>query len=95
MDKKDIKQIIRDHKQIFGKYKIKSLELFGSYARGDQTDDSDIDLLVEFKEPTFRNYIGMLNEFRALFNKKVDLICKDSLKQKIKSYILEEAEALP
>lgn len=55
---------------------------------------SDIDFLIEFKDPTFRNYIGLLSELEKLFHRKVDLVCKDALKQRIKPYILGEAEWL-
>ena len=49
---KEIEEIIRGHEQeLEEKFKVKKIGVFGSYARDDQSEDSDIDLLVEFKEP--------------------------------------------
>ena len=92
MSKSEIKDRIRKNADIAKKYGIKSLAIFGSYARGEEREGSDIDILVEFSEPTFRNYIGCLREYEAIFDHKVDLVCKDSLKEKIKHIILDEAE---
>ncbi len=48
----EIKKILLEHKQeLKEKYKVKSIAIFGSYARGEQTEKSDIDILVEFYEP--------------------------------------------
>jgi uncharacterized protein len=92
MGKDEIKDRLLKNSNIADKYKVKSLYLFGSYARGEATKESDIDLLVEFEEPTFRNYIGCLREYEELLGQKVDLVCRDSLKEKIRPFILEEAE---
>jgi len=48
----EIKYIINQHRQeLEERFKAKSIAIFGSYARGDQTPESDIDIMVEFKEP--------------------------------------------
>ncbi len=94
MSKEEIIKKLRERADIARKYKIRYLAVFGSYARGEEEEDSDIDLLVEFNEPTFRNYIGCLRECEALFNHKVDLVCRDSLKERIKADIIEEAEEI-
>lgn len=87
MTKIEIINIIKKNRNLLEKYEVKTIALFGSYVRGDATQESDIDLLVEFK-----NYIGLLREYKFLFNKNIDLVCKDGLKDKIKPYILGEAE---
>ncbi|MBF0252387.1 MAG: nucleotidyltransferase domain-containing protein [Candidatus Omnitrophica bacterium] len=92
MGKKEIKDILLKNLRIAEKYKIKSLFLFGSCVREEATEESDVDLLIEFKEPTFRNYVGCLREYQDLFGQKVDLVCRDSLKQRIRSFVLAEAE---
>jgi hypothetical protein len=94
MGKDEIKNVLLKHTGILDRYKVKSVALFGSYVRDEQERGSDIDLLVEFKKPTFRNYIGLLSELEGIFHRKVDLICKDALKYRIKNYILGEAEWL-
>ena len=94
MTKEEIKRIISENKAILDKYKVGYIALFGSYVRNEQTQDSDIDFLIEFEEPTFRNYIGLLSEFKKLFGKKTDIVCRDALKPRIRPYILAEAEEI-
>lgn len=94
MTKEEIKKTVLDNKAILDRYKVAYIALFGSYARNEQTQKSDIDFLIEFEEPTFRNYVGLQSEFRKIFGKKTDIVCRDALKQRIKTYILAEAEEI-
>lgn len=94
MTKQEIKKIVRDNKAILQKYEVATIALFGSYVRGEQNRKSDTDFLIEFKEPTFRNYIGLLSELKRLIGREVDLVSKDALKKRIKPYILKEAEKI-
>lgn len=74
-------------------YRITELGVFGSYVRGEQTDDSDVDILVEF-EPGFRfglvTYCHIENELSDSLGKKVDLVMKKALKPRIGRQILQE-----
>lgn len=92
--KEMIKEILLKNYPILKKYKVKSIALFGSYVRGRQVKKSDIDLLVEFEEPTFDNYMGLLNDLENIFQKKIDLVHIKALKERIKPYILKDAEWL-
>lgn len=60
------------------KFRVKKLEVFGSLARGDFRDDSDVDFLVEFEdlfEPNISDkYFGLLEELENLCQRKVDLV---------------------
>jgi len=94
MTKEEIKKIVRDNKKILQKYEVATIALFGSYVRNEQNRKSDADFLVEFREPTFRNYIGVLSELKKLIGKEVDLVSKDALKKRLKPYILKEAEKI-
>ena len=91
MTKEEIKKIVMNNGDILRKNKVKYIALFGSCVRNEQRRGSDIDFLIEFKKPTFRNYMGLLTKFKNLF---VDLVCKDALKERIKPYILKEAEEI-
>jgi len=66
------------------------LGIFGSYARGEQTEASDMDFLVEFERATFDNYFDLKFFLEDLFGRKVDLVFKDTIKPRIRSTILEE-----
>jgi predicted nucleotidyltransferase len=72
-----LEQIKELAEPIAKKYKLKSIWIFGSYARGEATDESDVDLLLDFKDSTAKNlrgFINMANEFEQTFNKKVDIL---------------------
>ncbi|WP_017326154.1 nucleotidyltransferase family protein [Synechococcus sp. PCC 7336] len=74
-------------------YHISQLGIFGSYVRGEQTDDSDVDVLVEF-DPNFRfglfTFCHLENQLSDTLGKKVDLVMKDALKANIGQRILQE-----
>jgi len=74
------------------RYSVETLEVFGSYVRDEQNSDSDLDVLVTFKEdPSLLTYIAIENYLSDLLGVKVDLVMKDSLKPKIGEQILSEA----
>ncbi len=62
------------HRYIEQQFGVSKIGLFGSYAKGTQTKDSDIDIYVEFKNKTFDNIAGLWNYLESLYHKKVDLI---------------------
>src|SRR5919106_4907194 len=74
------------------RYSVETLEVFGSYVRSEQKKDSDLDILVTFKEaPSLLTFIAIENYLSDLLGVKVDLVMKDSLKPKIGQQILREA----
>jgi predicted nucleotidyltransferase len=77
---------------IRAQYQVQSLEVFGSFVRGEEKADSDLDLLVTFDEvPTLFRFVGLENTLSDALGIKVDLVMKDSLKPNIGKRILEEA----
>lgn len=94
MGREEIKAKILAHREILNRHSVKAIALFGSYARNEQESGSDIDFLIEFIKPTFRNYVGLLSDLKKLFHKNVDLVCIDALKQNLRPYILREAQWL-
>ena len=74
------------------RYSVETLEVFGSYVRDEQKKDSDLDILVTFKEePSLLTFIAIENYLSDLLGVKVDLVMKDSLKPVIGQSILREA----
>jgi predicted nucleotidyltransferase len=72
IDVSEIQDVIR---QVAQRYDIRSVELFGSYADGRATDESDIDLLVEYHhQPTLLNFLGFQNYLQDKLNIKVDVV---------------------
>jgi hypothetical protein len=90
----EMKGTLADHKQeLKRKYGVKEIGIFGSYVRGEQKKQSDIDLLVEFEESsnlTLLDFIGLENYLSEILGVKVDLVEKQTLKPRIGKRILEE-----
>lgn len=85
---KIIRQYLPKLKQ---EYNISYLGIFGSYIRGEQKEDSDLDILVEFsKEPDLLEFIGLKQELSETLGVEVDLVMKSALKPRIGKRILEE-----
>jgi len=74
------------------KYGIKHIGVFGSFAKNEQKETSDIDVLVEFEKgaKTFDNYMNLKFFLEELFGRKVDLVIIDALKPDIKDRVLKE-----
>ncbi|MCE7073559.1 nucleotidyltransferase family protein [Dyadobacter sp. CY327] len=71
----------------FSKYPIKSMALFGSYARNDANDGSDVDILVEFSSPVGFEFIDLAIELEDMLQTKVDLVSKKGLKAPLLPFI--------
>lgn len=84
--------ILQTHKEeITHRFGVKHLALFGSTARDEAREDSDVDVLVEFDGPaTFHGYFDLQFYLEDLFQKEVDLVCADSVRSRIKPYIEKE-----
>jgi hypothetical protein len=84
-----LRQATPDLKKRFGVAKI---GIFGSYIRGEERPDSDVDVLVLFRkrEETFDNYMDCKFYLEDLFGCKVDLVMKGAIKKRLKPYIVRE-----
>jgi uncharacterized protein len=71
---KEIMRILKEHKDILREYEVERIGLFGSYVRGEQGENSDIDFLVEFKEPDFDNFMNLASYLEDLFGRKVEIL---------------------
>ena len=92
--KKDILSLIRQHQTQIQAYGVKKLGLFGSFVRGEQHSDSDIDLLVEFEagEKNFDNFIQLSFWLEELLGRPVELVTLESLSPCIRLHIMREVE---
>jgi hypothetical protein len=89
---KEIMSLLKKHKDLLKKYKVKRIGLFGSYVRGEQKKRSDIDFLVEFEEPNFDNFMDLIFYLEDLLRKKVELITNGSLSPYIEPYVEKEVK---
>jgi len=91
MTRDDILATIHANEAELRKLQVNELALFGSFARGDQTDSSDIDFYVEFDRKTFDNYMGLRRLLERLFPRKIDLVIKSGIRPRLRDHILSEA----
>jgi len=88
----EINEILRANKrQLYEKYKVTEIGLFGSIVRGEEKRRSDVDILVEFeKVPDLLEFIALEDYLRKLLKRKVDLVRKEAVRPEIKDVILRE-----
>jgi len=87
-----VKRVFLQHKaELREKFKVKTIGVFGSYVRGEQKRNSDVDVLVEFEEPVgLFEFIKLENYLSDLLGVKVDLVSKKALKPHIGEHIMQE-----
>ena len=79
----DIESTLKNHKLLLlEKYPIKSLAIFGSYARNEQTTQSDLDLVIEFNDKIGIRFIDLAEELENLIGFKIDLVSRNGIKEK-------------
>jgi hypothetical protein len=93
LSKDYILSTIRFHKPELKKFGIQNIGLFGSYIRNEQSEKSDIDILIDFdpEKETFDNYMDAYDFIENLFeNKKIEIVTKNGLSPYIGPMILNE-----
>ena len=70
---------LRQNRDLLERYAVRKVALFGSYAKGRQTGKSDVDLLVEFKEPTYDNFLGLSKSLERIFGRRVEILTPEGL----------------
>jgi predicted nucleotidyltransferase len=86
----EILKIIGENRETIRGFGVRSLGLFGSAVRGEATDTSDLDFVVEFEKKTFDGYMGLKKFLEESFGCKVDLVLKDAIKPRLREPILKE-----
>ncbi len=77
----NIKEVLKSHKlRLSTKYGLNNIAIFGSYVRGQQTMVSDVDILVDFKQPIGIEFIDLAEELESLLKIKVDLVSRNGVK---------------
>jgi predicted nucleotidyltransferase len=95
LTKQEIFETIQNNKELIKSFGVIEIGLFGSYVRNEQTENSDIDILVDFpkEKKTLRNFLDFCDLMDNLFKKiKIDVVSKKGLSEFIGSYILKEVE---
>jgi len=87
-----IQQCLRQRQDLFRQqYRITQMGIFGSYARGEQTAASDVDVLVDYEQaPTLAQLVELRDYLSDLMGKKVDVVTKRGLKPRLRERVLAE-----
>ncbi|EAZ91024.1 nucleotidyltransferase family protein [Crocosphaera chwakensis] len=93
----ELKQLLKEKRQeiidIAAKHGAYNIRIFGSVARGEETKNSDIDLLIDYHldkiTPWFPS--GLMQDLQSILGRKIDIVTVNGLKERIKAKVLEEA----
>jgi predicted nucleotidyltransferase len=87
--------LLSEHRENIRRFGVRSLGLFGSVARGENTTTSDLDFLVEFDPISFDAYMDLKAYLEKLFGCPVDLVLSQTLKPRLREPILSETIHAP
>jgi predicted nucleotidyltransferase len=93
-DKAELFSALRQHQARLKQFGVKRCGVFGSFVRGMQSDQSDVDILVEFEpgKKSFDNFMGLAFFLEETTVRKVELVTPESLSPYIGPHILREVE---
>lgn len=87
----EIKKTLSQNKYyLVEKFNIDELAVFGSYSRGDENSESDIDIMVSFKKPIGLEFVDLSIELEKILNHKIDLVSKNAIKPRMMKKISDE-----
>ena len=91
VDQKQVVKRIQANQARLTELSVASLSLFGSVARGDSTEDSDIDLLVRFDgSASFDRYMDLKLFLEDLLERRVDLVTEQALREEIRAHVQQD-----
>jgi predicted nucleotidyltransferase len=92
MGRDDVFALLAAHRGEIEGFGVESLRLFGSVARGEASADSDVDLLVSFRQtPTFSGYMKLRIFLEDLLGAQVDLITESGLRDGVRPFVEKDA----
>lgn len=74
-----ILRTLHEHDAQLRQFSVRTIGLFGSYAKGTPGEESDIDFLVDFEQPTYDNFYNLIVFLERLFGKHVEMLTPDAL----------------
>jgi uncharacterized protein len=90
--REDVLALLAAHRDEIEAFGVESLRLFGSVARGQASANSDVDLLVRFREtPTFSGYMKLRIFLEDLIGSRVDLVTESGLRDAVRPFVEKDA----
>jgi predicted nucleotidyltransferase len=91
LNKENVIEKIRELKPfLYQEYKVREVGLFGSFSQNLQSESSDIDLVIELEKPIGWKIFTLEIFLENIFNRKIDLVTKNALKEQLKDKILNQ-----
>ena len=89
LNREGVLEILRSHKGVLKeRFGVTEISLFGSFARDEANDDSDIDIVVKFEQtPTFNTYFGAQEFIAEVSGRNVDLATEEEIRKEILPYV--------
>jgi hypothetical protein len=87
-----IARLIEIKPALSDEYSVKSIGLFGSFADGSQSNESDIDILIELEKPIGWKFFSLEIYLEKILGRKIDLVTKNALKEQIRDQILNQVQ---
>jgi hypothetical protein len=80
---RQILDALRNHRaSLSERYGIRTIAVFGSYVRQEQTPESDVDVMVEFEHPLGLAFVDLADELESILGTRVDLVSRGALNQR-------------
>ena len=81
MDKDEVIRLMKEHYNVLlSEYGVSRIGIFGSVVKGNMSEDSDLDIVVEFNRPIGFRFIRFVEYLENLFGMKVDVVTKEGIK---------------
>lgn len=90
--KQDVIELIQNNRDRFAEFGVSEIGLFGSFVREEQTDQSDVDLLINLNDCSMKNFCDLLDFTESLFARSVDIITENSITSRNGQVICREVE---
>lgn len=85
-----VQKIAGMRQELNERFSVRQIGVFGSFARGDEGPESDVDIIVELREPTFDHYMDLKFRLEEVLQRPVDLVMADTIKPRLKPIIEKE-----
>lgn len=91
MNQEIILKLKAQKKYLHDTYSVTRLGLFGSFSRGEETSDSDVDILIEFRDvPGMKEFFSTEEYLEGILNRKIDLVRENAIRPELKERIMSE-----
>ena len=92
MQRVEILRLLEQHREEIRRFGVTSMRLFGSVARDEASEGSDVDILVDFAaSPSFSNFMKLRIFLEDLLEARVDLVTERGLRDRVRPYVEGEA----